>query len=218
MCLKQNNYKGIVSRDTFYAVKAEFARRNAGRAPSQKLAPSGRSCYSTKYALTERLVCGECGTLYCRCMWTKRGEKFAAWHCTSRVDNGTKYCHYSPTLRENSLQAAILAAVNDAMSQREVLVDRIAGAMRVKLVSLPGECLNLSDIERQLDGLNQRRFFPIRFQTLPASKSGDERGRSNHLRRSWRRTGRLTQGDILAQLAGGQTVHNLFCRRKPRKL
>ena len=166
MYLKQNNHEGIVSRDTFYAVKSEFARRNAGRAPSQKLAPTGRSCYSAKYALTERLVCGECGTLYRRCVWTKRGEKFAVWRCASRVDYGTKYCHSSPTLREDSLQAAILAAVNDAMSQREVLVERIAGAMRAELVSLPGECLRLSDIERQLDGLNQE------FQVLFKQTSG----------------------------------------------
>ncbi len=166
MYLKQNNHEGIVSRDTFYAVKSEFARRNAGRAPSQKLAPTGRSCYSAKYALTERLVCGECGTLYRRCVWTKRGEKFAVWRCASRVDYGTKYCHSSPTLREDSLQAAILAAVNDAMSQREVLVERIAGAMRAELASLPGECLRLSDIERQLDGLNQE------FQVLFKQTSG----------------------------------------------
>ena len=166
MYLKQNNHEGIVSRDTFYAVKAEFARRNAGRAPSQKLAPTGRSCYSAKYALTERLVCGECGTLYRRCVWTKRGEKFAVWRCASRVDYGTKYCHSSPTLREDSLQAAILAAVNDAMSQREVLVERIAGAMQAELVSLPGECLRLTDIERRLDGLNQE------FQVLFKQTSG----------------------------------------------
>lgn len=67
---------------------------------------------------------------------------------------------------EDSLQAAILAAVNDAMSQREVLVERIAGAMRAELVSLPGECLRLSDIERQLDGLNQE------FQVLFKQTSG----------------------------------------------
>ena len=64
------------------------------------------------------------------------------------------------------MQAAILAAVNDAMSQREVLVERIAGAMRAELVSLPGECLRLSDIERQLDGLNQE------FQVLFKQTSG----------------------------------------------
>ena len=166
MYLKRNNHEGIVSRDTYNAVRAEFARRNAGRAPSRKLAPTGRSCYSAKYALTERLVCGECGTLYRRCVWTKQGEKFAVWRCASRVDYGTKYCPDSPTLREDALQAAILAALNDAMSQREILVGRIESAMRAELVSLPGEYLSAADIDRQLDGLNQE------FQALFRQTSG----------------------------------------------
>ena len=41
MYLTQDHHEGIVSRDTFNAVKAEFARRNAGRAPSRKQAPPG---------------------------------------------------------------------------------------------------------------------------------------------------------------------------------
>lgn len=75
MYLTQDHHEGIVSRDTFHAAKAEFARRNAGRAPSQKQAPTGRSCYNAKYALTGRLVCGECGTLYRRCVWSTRGGR-----------------------------------------------------------------------------------------------------------------------------------------------
>ena len=161
MYLKQNNHEGIVSRDMFNAVKAEFARRNAGRAPSRKLAPTGRSCYSAKYALTERLVCGECGTLYRRCVWTRKDQKFAVWRCSSRIDYATKYCHNSPTLYEKPLQAAILAAVNAAMSQREALVDRIESAMRMELSPLPGEYMSVSDIDRRIEALNQefRQFF-----------------------------------------------------------
>ena len=89
----------------------------AGRPP-----PTGRSCYSAKYALTERLVCGECGTLYRRCVWTKRGQKRAVWRCASRIDYGKIYCHASPTLDEGALQEAILAAINSVMSRKEVLL------------------------------------------------------------------------------------------------
>ena len=166
MYLVQDNHEGLISRDTFNAVKAEFARRNAGRAPSQKLAPTDRSCYSAKYALTERLVCGECGTLYRRCVWAKRGLKCAVWRCASRVDYGTKYCHNSPTLREEPLQAAILAAINTAMSQREVLVGQIEDAMRMELISSPGS-MSVSDIDRRLDELDKE------FQTLFANSKDD---------------------------------------------
>ena len=154
MYLKRNNHEGIVSRDTYNAVRAEFARRNAGRAPSRKLAPTGRSCYSAKYALTERLVCGECGTLYRRCVWVKRGQKFAVWRCASRIDYGTKYCHDSPTLREETLQAAILAAINTVMSQQEMLMGQIEDAMRTELIPFPSS-MSISDIDQRLDELDK---------------------------------------------------------------
>ena len=154
MYLVQDNHQGIITRDRFNQAKAEFARRNAGRAPSQKLAPTGRSCYSAKYALTERLVCGECGTLYRRCVWVKKGQRFAVWRCASRIDYGTKYCHDSPTLREEPLQAAILAAINTVMSQQEALVGQIEGAMRMELIPFPG-AMSISDIDRRLEELEK---------------------------------------------------------------
>ena len=155
MYLTQNHHEGIVSRDTFNAVKAEFARRNAGRAPSKKQAPTGLSCYSAKYALTGRVVCGECGTLYRRCVWIKHGQKKPVWRCVSRIDYGSKYCHDSPTLHEGPLQDAILAAINSAMSRKAVLVDQIADAMRIELAPIPGESMSLSDIDGCLGELDR---------------------------------------------------------------
>lgn len=160
MYLVPNHHEGIVSRDTYNAVQAELARRNAGRAPSKNKAPTGRSCYSAKYALTERLVCGDCGTLYRRCAWTKRGKKRVVWRCASRVDYGTRYCKESPTLDEQPLQEAILAAINSAMSQKETLIGQITDAMRMELAPIPGESMSLSDIDRRIKELEKE------FQTL----------------------------------------------------
>jgi len=155
MYLIQDNHEGIVSRDKFNAVRAEFARRSAGRAPSQKMAPSGRSCYSAKYALTERLICGECGTLYRRCVWTKKGQKIAVWRCASRIDYGKKYCHDSPTIYEKPLQAAILAAINTVMEQKNLLVGQIADTMRMQMIAAPGSSMNIADIDQRIAKLNE---------------------------------------------------------------
>ena len=168
MYLVQNNHEGIVSRDTYNAVQAEFARRSAGKAPTQKLSTTGRSCYSAKHALTERLVCGECGTLYRRCVWTQNGIKRPVWRCASRLDYGKKYCHSSPTLDEGPLQRSILVAINSTMSRKDVLVNRIAEAMWQELVPAPGEAMSLGDIDRKIDALNQE--FQELFQK---SKGGD---------------------------------------------
>lgn len=156
MYLVQNHHEGIVERKTFDAVQAEMARRSAGKSPSKKNAPTGMTSYASKYALSERLVCGECGTLYRRCTWSKQGRKRIVWRCVSRLDYGTKYCHNSPTLDEEPLQKAILAAINSVMSQKSTLIRQITSAMEMELAPVPGESMSLADIERQLGELNDQ--------------------------------------------------------------
>ena len=43
------------------------------------------------------------------------------WRCVSRLDYGKKFCTQSPTLDEEPLQQAILAAVNAVMLDRDTL-------------------------------------------------------------------------------------------------
>ena len=156
MYLVENHHEGIVDRKTFDAVQAEMARRSAGKSPSKKTAPTGKSAYASKYALSERLVCGACGTLYRRCTWSKRGRKRVVWRCVSRLDYGTKYCHDSPTLDEEPLQRAILAAINAAMSKKSALIRQITSAMELELAPIPGESMSLADIERRLEELSSQ--------------------------------------------------------------
>ena len=205
MYLTQDHHEGIVSRDTFHAAKAEFARRSAGRAPSQKQAPTGRSCYSAKYALTERLVCGECGTLYRRCVWVKRRQKFAVWRCASRIDYGSTYCHQSPTLQEGPLQAAILAALSSVMSQKDRLVVQIEDAMRMELAPIPGETMSLADIDRHLGELEQD--FKTLFQT--SKEDGGYLGHAGAFQRITEEMGALKEKKafLLAQQEGNSAAN-----------
>ena len=155
MYLIQNHHEAIVDRATYDAVQAEMARRNAGRSPSKK-SLTDRSSYTSKYALSERLVCRECGTLYRRCTWAKNGRKRIVWRCVSRLDYGTKYCHNSPTIDEEPLQQAILQAINSVMAEKELLVDKITGALERELVPIPGVTMSLGDIQRRLEELDQQ--------------------------------------------------------------
>lgn len=155
MYLVTNNHQGIIDRQTFDAVQVEMARRGACKSPSRKNAPTGLSTYKSRYALSERLVCGECGTLYRRCTWSKRGKKKVVWRCVSRLDYGTKYCHKSPTLEEGSLQRTILAAIRSVMSQKETIISRITGAMEQTLAPIPGETMSLSEIEQRLAEIDE---------------------------------------------------------------
>lgn len=166
MYLVQNNHEAIIDRETYDAVQAEVARRTALHSPS-KNAPTGLSCYTSKYALSDRVFCGECGTKYKRTTWSKKGKKRIVWRCVSRLDYGKKYCHDSPTVDEDKLQAAILAALNSAMSEKKVLINQIAGAMEIELLPALDSSMSISDINTRLAELEQE------FQLLLAKAAGD---------------------------------------------
>ena len=150
-----DHHEGIVSKEKYQAVQAEMARRGALRSPS-KQAVTGRSCYTSKYALSDRLFCGECGTLYRRKTRNIKGNIYHEWRCISRLEYGKKYCHESPTLREIPLQNAILAAINSAMSNKPALLDHIRNAVSLELLPVQGQTMSLADIERRLEQLDER--------------------------------------------------------------
>ena len=150
-----DHHEAIVSREQYNAVKAEMARRSALRSPSKE-AVTGRSCYTSKYALSDRLFCGECGTLYRRKTRNVKGNIYHEWRCISRLEYGKKYCHKSPTLREIPLQSAILAAINSAMSNKAALVDRIKNVVSLELLPVQGQTMSLADIERRLTQLDEQ--------------------------------------------------------------
>ncbi len=107
---------------TFGRVQEELARRSGKRKVKQVGTKTEQGKYSSKYALTELLICGECGTPYRRCTWTAKGQKKIVWRCISRLDYGKKYCHESPTIEENILHQAIMTAIfNQAKQNVEVL-------------------------------------------------------------------------------------------------
>lgn len=128
--LVQNHHEGIISHSTFDRVQAEISRRAGTRATSTKESVLGLAKYSSKYALTGMLVCGECGTAYRRCVWSKNGNKKVVWRCISRLDYGTKYCKKSPTLEEGQIHCAVIAALNSAMSDRTKLIALVTSSVQ----------------------------------------------------------------------------------------
>lgn len=151
--LVQNNHPAIITRERFYAVQEEMKRRTAAKSPSAK-ATTGRTSYASKYALSERLVCGECGTLYRRCTWTIRGKKKIVWRCVSRLDYGTKYCKESPTMEETALQSAVMEAINSVMGVKEKIVDNVTGTALLMLKPRESSEFTLEAVKRRIKELN----------------------------------------------------------------
>ena len=100
----------ILEPETFDRIQEELAKRGAKRPTSEKAkTPFGR--YSGKYALSTLVVCGQCGALYRRVTWYRKGEKKIVWRCGTRFD-GKANCTQSPTLEEPALQAAVMEAIS----------------------------------------------------------------------------------------------------------
>lgn len=214
MYLVQNHHEGIISRETFDAAQAELARRSAGKSPSKKNAPTGRSRYSSKYALSDRLYCGECGTRYQRCTWRNRdGSKRIVWRCVSRVDYGNKYCHDSPTLDEEPLHRAILDAINSAVKDKDNIIYNLKSAMEKELAPVAGQQLSLSEIDNQLEQLNTE-FSKV---LAEASESGDQAAYSDRFREIMQKQTALKaeRGEIQRMLAesGKAATHIEQCRQ-----
>lgn len=117
MYLVTDHHAPIIDRDTYNRVQQELARRSSKRKISDKtITEQGK--YSSKYALSELLICGYCGTPYRRTTWSARGKKQIVWRCISRLEHGKKYCPDSPTIKEDQLHKAIIQAINNYYSCR----------------------------------------------------------------------------------------------------
>ena len=138
----ENSHPAIISRDIFCRVKEEMSRRASKRKVMQKTGKTEQGKYSAKYALSELLVCGECGTPYKRCTWARNGKKRIVWRCISRLEFGTDYCHSSPTLDENRLHKAIVGALNEY------------GAIRAEIKAGVLELASLAQSHREADGVS----------------------------------------------------------------
>ena len=125
MVYVEGNHPAIVSKAMFYQVREEMARRSSKRKVMQKTGKTEQGKYSAKYALSELLVCGECGTPYKRCTWARNGKKRIVWRCVSRLEFGTKYCHDSPSMDEDKLHQAILEGINEFVQAGQGLGDEL---------------------------------------------------------------------------------------------
>lgn len=140
----------IVTKQMFREVQAEIARRNSKSAANQRKRHQGR--YNSKYALSERLVCGDCGSPYKRVTWNIHGRKQIVWRCVNRLEYGTKFCSHSPSIPEEELHQAILKAVqNLAANFTDEVAAQLDGILRQMKA---GENLK-AQLQKQLEKAQQ---------------------------------------------------------------
>lgn len=121
----ENSHEPIIPREIFMQVQEEMMRRvnlHTGKSGKKRV-------YSSKYALSSIVYCGECGEIYRRVHWNNRGCKSIVWRCVSRLEEKGSDCS-SPTVNEETLQTAVVKAINEVLCSKDtflsILHDNIA--------------------------------------------------------------------------------------------
>lgn len=155
MYIVENSHPAIISREIFNRAQEELSKRKARSPQSQKTAITASGKYS-KYALTDVLICAECGSRYKRVTWTSLGQKRIVWRCVNRLDNGKKYCQHSPTLSESALQEAIVRALNKFNDEDTSTYLTLMKATIGEAIGANGGSDEIDLLERRIDALNSR--------------------------------------------------------------
>jgi len=110
----ENSHEPIIPREIFMQVQEEMVRR-----ANLQVGKSGkRRIYSSKYALSSIVYCGECGDIYRRVHWNNRGCKSIVWRCVSRLEKKGSDCS-SRTINETTLQEAVVKAINEVLGSKD---------------------------------------------------------------------------------------------------
>lgn len=149
-----DNHPAIIPREDFLNAQLELARRNSKKKVSQKKTKSVLGKYCSKYALSERLVCGECGSMYRRTTWSKKGKKKVVWRCINRLEFGTKYCQHSPTLPEEALHQAILQCVQTVAGDKDDIMQNLRDVQE-NIILFSGSQVTPQSLEKQINKLEQ---------------------------------------------------------------
>lgn len=169
MYLVKNHHEPIISHADFNRVQEEMARRGAKKAIANKLGKTEQGKYSAKYTLSELLICGECGSHYRRVTWTAKGFKEIKWRCISRIQYGKKKCHNSPTVDEQALHRAIVAAINEFC----MVKDDVAKVLRESISEVldPNQNGSVQAAQRRIDELARNIDELIRLATVPETSA-----------------------------------------------
>ena len=165
-----NCHPAIIDRSTFQKVQEEIARRSSKKKISAK-AKTELGKYSGKYALSELLVCGECGSPYRRQTYMPKGEKYHVWRCLNRMENGKRICKNSPTFREEDIQDAVVAAMNEQLD-RQRAKETLKQSLFTALAANEPE-MTLPAVEGQIKALQERQIELIGLATAEGAKFED---------------------------------------------
>lgn len=130
----EDDHEPIIPKELFYQVQEEILRRASMCKVAVTRKKNQKSKYSSGYALTGILLCGECGQECRRVTWARNGKKKIVWRCSNRLTNGVKNRKDSATLEAGALNRAVMEAIHRIARNEGDFV----GALRQNVIRVIG--------------------------------------------------------------------------------
>ena len=151
--LISNNHSPIIDRETFNSVQAELSRRNNIRKKLDfSITEQGK--YSSKYALSELLICGCCGGAYKRTSKVANGKTVYYWRCLGRMEHGKSFCKDSAGIEEKMLQDTICRCLSKMIENSQDVLELIKGNL-FYAVSGDNSTFEMYAVEKQINQLKK---------------------------------------------------------------
>ena len=197
--LVSDNHPAIIDRNTYNAVQMEIARRSSKHKRSS-LAITEQAKYSGKYALSELLICGECGSAYRRTGKTKHGKRQYVWRCLNRIENGAEVCD-AVGAEEQKLHAAICNCLNQLFKKQDETMRLIQSNLQY---AVTGEQeANVYLLEKQILSLEEDSE---RYMTMLSNTTGDTQKYMDSIEENFKRIKDLRQKLKIARAHGSDNL------------
>ncbi len=166
----KNHHIPIIEPRVFDKVQEELARRSNKKTVGEK-GIIKNSKYSGKYALSDLIVCGECGSKYSRVVWTSGGRR-VVWRCNNRLEYGKKVCKHSATIKEEDVQKAVMNAMNIVLTTKTKMSEILKGSMAAILGANKSE-MRIGAITNEIAVLNNQIFEVVKEEIQKRSDSAE---------------------------------------------
>lgn len=168
----EDDHEPIIPKELFHRVQEEKARRaSIYRTDTKKKNVEIKGKYSSKYVLSDIMVCAECGQPYRRQVWSKYGAKRAVWRCDNRLKHGSKRCKHSPTLKEEILHEAIMVAVNSVVEDQGEFVQAFRENV-IRIIGSYSATAEPTEYDSQIEELQKKMMKLI--EDSAKAESADE--------------------------------------------
>ena len=121
----EDDHEAIISDEQFERVKREMEYRRSLRSCTK----SGKGGYSSKYPLSSKIYCYQCGCIFRRHGYYC-GEKYVkTWTCSNHKNNGNAACTQL-AIKETEIHKSFVRVANMLIADKDGMVKKITDSIR----------------------------------------------------------------------------------------